>query len=68
LLNWYWQGPVLYEFGTGRRVAAGISVYVVRGQEYIAVPSGSSWRDAATAGAAMLIVFSLLRGRHGGLF
>jgi hypothetical protein len=41
-------------------VAAGISVYAVGGQEYIAVPSGSSSRDAAVAtAAATLIVFSL---------
>jgi alcohol dehydrogenase (cytochrome c) len=54
------DGRVLYEFATGGPVAAGISVYAVRGQEYIAVPSGSSSRDAAVAtAAATLIVFSL---------
>jgi hypothetical protein len=51
---------VLYEFPTGGPVAAGISVYAVAGREYIAVPSGSSSRDAASAtGAATLIVFSV---------
>ncbi len=54
------DGRVLYEFATGGAVAAGISVYAVAGREYIAVPSGSSSRDAASAtGAATLIVFSL---------
>jgi alcohol dehydrogenase (cytochrome c) len=54
------NGRVLYEFATGGPVAAGISVYAVAGREYIAVPSGSSSRDAASAtGAATLIVFSL---------
>ncbi|HTC54168.1 MAG TPA: PQQ-binding-like beta-propeller repeat protein [Steroidobacteraceae bacterium] len=54
------NGRVLYEFNTGGPVAAGISVYAVAGREYIAVPSGSSSRDAATAtAAATLIVFSL---------
>jgi alcohol dehydrogenase (cytochrome c) len=54
------DGRVLYEFATGGPVAAGISVYAVAGREYIAVPSGSSSRDAATAtAAATLIVFSL---------
>jgi alcohol dehydrogenase (cytochrome c) len=54
------DGRVLYEFATGGPVAAGISVYAVAGREYIAVPSGSSSRDAASAtGAATLIVFSL---------
>jgi alcohol dehydrogenase (cytochrome c) len=54
------NGRVLYEFNTGGPVAAGISVYAVAGREYIAVPSGSSSRDAATASAAAtLIVFSL---------
>jgi glucose dehydrogenase len=54
------DGRVLYEFPTGGPVAAGISVYAVAGREYIAVPSGSSSRDAASAtGAAMLIVFSV---------
>jgi alcohol dehydrogenase (cytochrome c) len=54
------SGRVLYEFNTGGPVAAGISVYAVAGREYIAVPSGSSSRDAATAtAAATLIVFSL---------
>jgi glucose dehydrogenase len=54
------NGRVLYEFATGGPVAAGISVYAVAGREYIAVPSGSSSRDAASAtAAATLIVFSL---------
>jgi len=54
------SGQVLYEFATGGPVAAGISVYAVAGREYIAVPSGSSSRDAASAtAAATLIVFSL---------
>ncbi|HTV77544.1 MAG TPA: PQQ-binding-like beta-propeller repeat protein [Steroidobacteraceae bacterium] len=54
------DGRVLYEFATGGPVAAGISVYAVGGREYIAVPSGSSSRDAASAtAAATLIVFSL---------
>ena len=54
------DGRVLYEFPTGGPVAAGISVYAVAGREYIAVPSGSSSRDAASAtAAATLIVFSL---------
>src|SRR5665213_3612873 len=54
------DGRVLYEFATGGPVAAGISVYAVAGREYIAVPSGSSSRDAASAtGSATLIVFSL---------
>jgi len=54
------DGRVLYEFATGGPVAAGISVYAVAGREYIAVPSGSSSRDAASAtAAATLIVFSL---------
>lgn len=56
------DGRVLYEFATGGPVAAGISVYAVAGREYIAVPSGSSSRDAASAtGAATLVVFSLRR-------
>ena len=54
------DGRVLYEFSTGGPVAAGISVYAVAGREYIAVPSGSSSRDAASAtAAATLIVFSV---------
>jgi alcohol dehydrogenase (cytochrome c) len=54
------DGHVLYEFSTGGPVAAGISVYAVAGREYIAVPSGSSSRDAASAtAAATLIVFSV---------
>jgi alcohol dehydrogenase (cytochrome c) len=54
------DGRVLYEFATGGPIAAGISVYAVAGREYIAVPSGSSSRDAASAtGAATLIVFTV---------
>jgi alcohol dehydrogenase (cytochrome c) len=54
------DGRILYEFPTGGPVAAAISVYAVAGREYIAVPSGSSSRDAASAtAAATLIVFSL---------
>lgn len=54
------DGRILYEFATGGPVAAGISVYAVAGREYIAVPSGSSSRDAASAtAAATLIIFSL---------
>ena len=54
------DGRVLYEFATGGPVAAGISVYAVAGREYIAVPSGSSSRDAASAtAAATLVIFTL---------
>jgi alcohol dehydrogenase (cytochrome c) len=53
-------GAPLYRFATGGPVAAGITTYLAGGRQFIAVPSGSSSRDAAAAnGAATLIVFSL---------
>jgi PQQ-dependent dehydrogenase (methanol/ethanol family) len=53
-------GAPLYRFATGGPVAAGITTYLAGGRQFIAVPSGSSSRDAASAnGAATLIVFSL---------
>jgi alcohol dehydrogenase (cytochrome c) len=54
------SGEPLYRFATGGPVAAGITTYLTGGRQFIAVPSGSSSRDAASAnGAATLIVFSL---------
>ena len=53
-------GKLLYRFPTGGAIAAGLSTYAVAGKQYIAVPSGNSSRDAASATAAStLLVFSL---------
>ena len=53
-------GEVLYHFATGGPVAAGITTYLAGGKQFIAVPSGSSSRDNATAGStASLVVFAL---------
>lgn len=53
-------GNLEYRFATGGPVAAGISTYTVAGKQYIAVPSGNSSRDSASAsGSATLEVFSL---------
>jgi alcohol dehydrogenase (cytochrome c) len=54
------DGRILFHFPTGGPVAAGISTYLAAGKQFIAVPSGSSSRDSATAsGAATLVVFAL---------
>jgi alcohol dehydrogenase (cytochrome c) len=53
-------GETLYRFATGGPIAAGITTYLARGKQFIAVPSGSSSRDGATAnGAATLVVFAV---------
>ncbi len=53
-------GKVLYRFATGGPIAAGITTYLAGGRQYVAVPSGSSSRDAASAtAAATLVVFAL---------
>lgn len=53
-------GGLIYRFATGGPVAAGISTYTVAGKQYIAVPSGNSSRDSASAsGSATLEIFSL---------
>lgn len=53
-------GRPLYQFQTGGPIAGGISTYLAAGKQYIAVPSGNSSRDAATAtAAATLLVFTL---------
>ena len=53
-------GKRLYRFATGGPVAAGITTYAVAGKQYIAVPSGSSSRDSASAnGSATLVIFGL---------
>jgi alcohol dehydrogenase (cytochrome c) len=53
-------GKSLYRFATGGPVAAGITTYAIGGRQYIAVPSGSSSRDSASAnGAATLVIFAL---------
>jgi glucose dehydrogenase len=53
-------GAQLYSFATGGPIAAGITTYLAGGKQYVAVPSGSSSRDASSAtGAATLVVFSL---------
>ena len=52
-------GTTLYRFPTGGPIAAGVSSYAVAGKQYIAVPSGNSSRDGASAGAATLLVFTL---------
>ncbi len=54
------DGRILFRFATGGPIAAGISTYLAAGKQFIAVPSGSSSRDSATAsGAATLVVFGL---------
>jgi PQQ-dependent dehydrogenase (methanol/ethanol family) len=54
------SGQLLYRFTVGGPVAAAITTYAVTGKQFIAVPAGSSSRDAASAnGAATLVVFSL---------
>jgi len=54
------DGRELYRFPTGGPVAAGISTYNVGGKQYVAVPSGNSSRDAASAtGAATMVIFTL---------
>ena len=54
------SGETLYRFATGGPIAAGITTYLAGGRQFIAVPSGSSSRDGATAnGAATLIVFAV---------
>ncbi len=54
------SGEILYRFQTGGPVAGGITSYEAGGRQYIAVPSGSSSRDSASAtGAATLVVFGL---------
>jgi PQQ-dependent dehydrogenase (methanol/ethanol family) len=53
-------GKVLYSFTTGGAIAAGITTYLAAGKQYVAVPSGSSSRDAASAtAAATLVLFAL---------
>lgn len=53
-------GKVLYTFMTGGPIAAGITTYLAAGKQYIAGPSGSSSRDAASAtAAATLVLFAL---------
>lgn len=53
-------GALLYRFATGGPVAAGVTTYLAGDRQFIAVPSGSSSRDAASAhGAATLLVFSV---------
>jgi alcohol dehydrogenase (cytochrome c) len=53
-------GETLYRFATGGPISAGVTTYLAGGRQYIAVPSGSSSRDAASAnGAATLLVFAL---------
>jgi PQQ-dependent dehydrogenase (methanol/ethanol family) len=53
-------GEVLYRFSTGGPIAAGISTYLARGKQYVAVPSGSASRDGASAAAvATVVVFGL---------
>ena len=55
-------GEVLFHFATGGPVAAGITTYLAGGKQFIAVPSGSSSRDNATAGStASLVVFALAK-------
>ena len=54
------DGRILFRFATGGPIAAGVSTYLAAGKQFIAVPSGSSSRDSATAsGAATLVVFGL---------
>ena len=54
------SGELLYHFQTGGPVAGGITSYEAGGHQYIAVPSGSSSRDSASAtGAATLVVFGV---------
>jgi PQQ-dependent dehydrogenase (methanol/ethanol family) len=54
------SGEILYHFQTGGPVAAGITTYLAGGHQLIAVPSGSSSRDAASAtGAATLVIFAV---------
>ena len=54
------SGGMLYHFQTGGPVAGGITSYLAGGKQFVAVPSGSSSRDSATAtGAATLVVFGL---------
>ncbi|HTY49396.1 MAG TPA: PQQ-binding-like beta-propeller repeat protein [Steroidobacteraceae bacterium] len=54
------RGEVRYRFQTGGPIAGGITTYLASGRQFIAVPSGSSSRDAASAtGSATLVVFSL---------
>jgi alcohol dehydrogenase (cytochrome c) len=53
-------GQILYRFATGGPIAAGVTTYLAGGKQYIAVPSGSSSRDAASAtGAPTLLVFAV---------
>jgi len=53
-------GKVLYRFMTGGPIAGGISAYAIADREYLAVTSGSSSRDLASASAAAtLVVFAL---------
>jgi PQQ-dependent dehydrogenase (methanol/ethanol family) len=53
-------GKTLYQFATGGPIAAGITTYLAKGRQLIAVPSGSSSRDNVSANAAAtLMVFAL---------
>jgi len=53
-------GRELFHFPTGGPVSAGITTYAVGGKQYVAVPSGNSSRDAASAtGAATMVIFTL---------
>lgn len=58
-------GRVLYRFQTGGPIAGGASSYAVDGEQYVAVASGNTSRDAsASYGAATVVVFGLPpRGR-----
>jgi alcohol dehydrogenase (cytochrome c) len=55
-------GQILYKYATGGPIAAGVTTYLAKGKQLIAVPSGSSSRDNVSANAAAtLMLFSLSR-------
>jgi alcohol dehydrogenase (cytochrome c) len=54
------SGKVLYRFNTGGAIAGGVSTYLARGRQYVAVASGNASRITwGTTGAATVFVFGL---------
>jgi glucose dehydrogenase len=54
------SGKVLYRFNTGGAIAGGVSTYLHRGKQYVAVASGNSSRLTwGSTGAATIFVFAL---------
>jgi alcohol dehydrogenase (cytochrome c) len=53
-------GRIVYRFFTGGPIGGGVSVYGVKGKEYVAVASGNDSKTVwGTTGAATIVIFSL---------